>query len=202
MSNIIERMRGVFTFDMSVFEEIAASKPWLDIAMMISANAALGMLTVTAAIAIKSPDSLRIGLPIIMIISLIGLVLAPVSMVLVAGLEHLLIKALGGQKGFGETLIIFAYLMPWTLVSSFLSMPFGAIGLGIIGSFLSLATSLASLAENILAVQRVHGMELVNAAAAVLVTMFIIVAVTIALAFAAAALVAGGLIAAGAGKLF
>jgi hypothetical protein len=202
MANILDRSMGVFKFDMSVFEEIAASKPWLDIAMMISANAILGLLVGVAAIIIKAPASMMIGIPIVMGISLLGLILSPIALILVAGLEHALIKAFGGQKGFMETLALLAYLMPWNLASAFLSAPFAIIGLGFVGSLFSLLTGLASLAENILAVERVHGIDRMKAAAAVLITMGIIMAIAMMIFFAFFALIAGGLMAAGLGGAF
>jgi len=185
-----DRIIGVLKFDIRVFDDISARKPWKEIiAMGLAAlliQSAIGIMVILFMSMIMPSSQTTpflttlLGLGIMLVFQLALMV---ISFFILTGLIHFVIKRFGGRGKWSDTAVVYGYSWAWTLVLAPLSI-LGFIPLiGILYSLAMILVGFAILGEVILGLSRVHGISKGEAIVAVLIPIALIVIVVVIISF-------------------
>ncbi|MFH1403364.1 MAG: Yip1 family protein [Candidatus Altiarchaeota archaeon] len=179
-----ERIRGVLSFNINVFEDIARHQPWGDIMLIIVVGILLNdffafmnlFMRPDLIPNIPQQESLAAAYTFGFIIglsihALIMMVLSPLILVLTSLLMHGFLKLMGGAGDFKSTLAVNGYCGLWNILSIVIVSLLTLIRMeGALTLLLYAIVSLVTLTEMILAFERVHRISLLKSILAVILT--------------------------------
>ncbi|MBD3388131.1 MAG: hypothetical protein GF416_03705 [Candidatus Altiarchaeales archaeon] len=188
--SFLDRIRAVLTLDISVFDEISRSRPWMQIGVLMVFGLILSsLLNLSYVILRPTPELQQFSSDILAVSVLISvgggfalsLFLTPLMILISSLILHLPIRVFGGRGTWKDTTAVWGYFQAWTPVNVLLGGAFMLAGFASIGTLVNFLIGLVMLAELILAVELVHGISRVRAALSVLIPVAVVIVVVLVL---------------------